>query len=169
LGLCNYYRKFIQNYNTIWAPLYLLITKEFTWTEIAQVAFEKLKIILSVTPILTYPDFVQPFKVTTDASDEGIGAVLSQEIEGIEKVIQFASKTLQPAEKKWCVREKEALAIIHACETFLPYLYGTKFIVETDHHSLQWLMKVTVPAILVRWALRLAEYDFDIKYKRGGK
>jgi hypothetical protein len=130
-------------------------------------SFQKLKIILSVTPILTYPDFDQPLKVNTDASHEGIGAVLSQEINGMEKVIQFASRTLRPAEKKWCVREKEASAIIYACETFRPYLYGTKFIVGTDHHSLQWLMKVTTPARLVRSALRLAEYDFDIKYKRG--
>ena len=52
-------------------------------------------------------------------------------------------------------------------KTFRAYLYSLKFIVETDHHSLQWLMKVTAPARLVRWALRLAEYDFAIKYKRG--
>jgi hypothetical protein len=63
----------------------------------------------------------------------------------------------------------EALAIIYACETFRPYLYGSKFVIETDHHSLQWLMRAPSPArhLLVRWALRLAEYDFTIKYKRG--
>ena len=65
------------------------------------------------------------------------------------------------------MREKEALAIIYACETFRPYLYGIQFTVETDHQSLQWMMKAVAPARLVRWALRLAEYDFIIKYKKG--
>jgi hypothetical protein len=118
--------------------------------------------------MLHYPDFKKVFKVSTDASDEGIGGVLSQtNDEGEEKVIQYISRTLQPAEQKWSVREKEALAIIFACETFRPYLYGSKFIIFTDHQSLQWLMKATTPARLVRWALRLAEYDFEIKYRKG--
>ena len=82
-------------------------------------------------------------------------------------MIPYISRTLQPAEQKWSVREKKALAIIFACETFRPYLYGSKFIIYTDHQSLQWLMKATYPARLVRWALRLAEYDFEIKYKKG--
>jgi hypothetical protein len=145
--------------------LYAILTDDFKWNEKAQEAFDELRRILSVMPILKYPDFEQPFVVSTDASDDGLGAVLSQKIDGVERVVQYASRTLQPAEKKWCVREKEALAIIYSCETFRPYLYGTKFTVETDHHSLQWLMKVTTPARLVRWALRLAEYDFDIRYK----
>ncbi len=87
--------------------------------------------------------------------------------EGEEKVIQYISRTLQPAEQKWSVRGKEDLAIIFAFETFRPYLYGSKFIIYTDHQSLQWLMKATTPTRLVRWALRLAEYDFEIKYKKG--
>jgi hypothetical protein len=122
---------------------------------------------LAQMPMLQYPDYTLPFKVTTDASNDGIGAVLNQVDDGVEKPIQFISRSLQPAEKKWCIREKEALAIIYACETFRPYLYGSKFIIETDNDSLQWMMKVTTLAGLVRWALRLAEYDFEMKYKRG--
>ena len=166
LGFCNYYRKFIKDYSMICAPLYELLA-DFKWPPSAKAAFELLKAKLMEMPMLSYPDYSQGFIMNTDASDVGIGAVLSQEIENEEKVIQFISRTLQPAEKKWCVREKEALAIIFACESFRPYVYGTKFIVETDHHSLQWLMKATTPARLVRWALRLAEFDFVIRYRKG--
>jgi hypothetical protein len=147
-----------------------LLSNKFVWTSEATKAFEDMKKLLTQTPMLHYPDFSKSFKMSTDASVEGIGAVLSQNDEnGEEKVIQFISRKLQPAEQKWCVREKEALAIIFAFENFRPYLYGSKFTIYTDHHSLQWLMKATSPTRLVRWALRLAEYEFDIKYKKGGE
>ena len=168
LGMCNYYRKFIKDYNWKCATLYELLTKDFAWTDKAETWFLELRQTLATMPMLSYPDFERQFKVSTDASDYGIGAVLSQtDDQSMEKVIQYISRTLQPAERKWCVREKEALAIIYSIETFRPYLYGTHFIVETDHHSLQWLMKATTPPRLVRWALRLTEYDFTIRYKHG--
>jgi hypothetical protein len=102
--------------------------------------------------------------------EEGIGAVLSQDDEeGNEKVVQFISRKLQPAEQKWCVREKEALAIIFACETFRPYLYGAKFTVFTVHHSLQLLMKATSLEKLVRWALGWQNMSLTLNSKRAKK
>jgi hypothetical protein len=88
--------------------------------------------------MLRYSHFTKTFKVCTDASKEGIGAVLNQdEKNGDEKFIQFISRTLQPVEQNLRVRERGAHAVINACETFRPYLYGSKFIIYTDHHSLQ--------------------------------
>ena len=169
IGLCSYYRRFIRNCATLSGPLNKLIGNnvKFVWTAVEEEAFQRLKWALIDAPMLTFPDYSVPFVIQTDACDEGIGAVLSQIIEKKERVIEYRSRALQPAEKPWAVREKEALAIIYACETFRPYVYGTKFTIETDHHSLQWLMKATSPARLVRWALRLSEFDFEIKYKRG--
>jgi hypothetical protein len=122
---------------------------------------------LCTKPILRHPNFELPFTIQTDASDRGLGAVLSQKIQDREHVIQYLSRVLQPAKKNWTVREKEALAIIWACESFRPYIVGTKFTVETDHRSLQWLLSAKSPPRLVRWALRLSEYEFEIKYKPG--
>ena len=110
--------------------------------------------------MLSYPDYSKQFVINTDACNDGKDTVLSQDIDKEERVIQFISRTLIPAEKKLCVREKEALAIVYGCESFHPYVYGSPFIVETDHHSLQWLMMATSPA-------RLVQYNFEIRYKKG--
>jgi hypothetical protein len=99
LGFCNYYRKFIQNYSSVCAPLYAILTDDFKWNEKAQKAFYELRRILSVISILKYPNFEQPFVVSTDASDYGLGAVLSQKIDGVERVVLYTSRTLQPADK----------------------------------------------------------------------
>ena len=93
--------------------------------------------------------------------------MLCQRIDEEERVILYISRTLQENERKWTVREKEALGIIWACEQFRPYIIGSKFTVETDHESLKWLLESKSPARLVRWALRLSEFNFDIKHRKG--
>lgn len=169
LGLCGYYRKFIRNFSTIAFPLNQLTHDniKFIWTNGHQNAFNSLKQQLCAKPLLKHPNFDYPFIVQTDASDYGLGAVLCQRINNDEFVTQYASRTLQIPERKWCTREKEALAIVWACHVFRPYLIGYQFVVETDHQSLKWLMEAKNPPRLVRWALQLSEYDFVIKHRKG--
>jgi hypothetical protein len=171
LGLCGYYRIFVKNFANKCKCLYELTRDnvEFKWTQTEEDAFQNLKIEFGKTLKLSHPNFEEPFKVETDACETGIGAVLSQKCSENVNIIQCISRTLSPNEKKWPIREKEALAILWACEIFRVYLVGSKFIVETDHESLKWLHKATTPPRLVRWACSLSEYDFDIKYKPGSQ
>lgn len=86
-----------------------------------------------------------PFILDTDANQVGLGAVLSQDIDGTTKVISYASRTLSKSEIKYCVTRKELLALVFACKHFRHYLYGHKVIVRTDHSALKWLMSFKDP------------------------
>ena len=169
LGLANYYRRFVPNFSTVASPLHqLAASKEWCWTNECQQSFEKIKSLLTSAPLLTRPDFEKPFVVYTDASDVGIGGLLTQVCDGLEHVIGYASRTLSCAEKNYGVTERECLAIVYSLKEFRSYIYGTHFKVVTDHMSLTWLAKLheTNPR-LTRWILALSEYDFTIAYRPG--
>src|SRR5436190_9412409 len=143
-------------------------TEKFEWTSEQQNAFDILKEKLTTAPVLKYPDFTQEFIVTTDASDYAIGAVLSQGTVGQDRPIAYASRVLSRAEQNYSTTEKELLAIVWAVKHFRPYVYGTKFKIVTDHKPLIWLFNVNDPGSrLIRWRLKLEEYDYEIIHKAG--
>ena len=116
--------------------------EEFKRTERHQQAFDQIKAALSSDAILRHPDSRKPFILDTDASDIGMGAILSQVDEGArERPVMIESRKFSPAEAKWHIREKEALGIIFGLERFRPLLLGSKFHVRTDHSSLKWLLE----------------------------
>lgn len=171
LGLASYYRRFIRNFAGIASPLHRLTEKNatFVWTPDADEAFKELKRTLCNAPVLVLPKGNANYLLDTDASGESIGAVLSQRDEqGEEKVIAYLSKTLNRAERQYCVTRKELLAVVRAVSHFHCYLYGQKFKVRTDHSSLQWLLRFRHPeGQLARWIEILQEYDFAIEFRAG--
>lgn len=120
-------------------------------------------------PILRYPYFENRFILETDASDFALGAVLSQKFEDSkEHPIAYASRTLNDTECNWSATEKELAAIVWAVKHFRPYIYGTKFLLRTDHKALLWLrQKKDLNRKLLNMKLELEEYEFDITYKKG--
>ena len=114
-------------------------------------------------------DTTKPFVLQTDASNYGLGAVLSQMgDDGCEHPVAFASRKLLPREIQYATIEKECLAIVWALKRFHVYLYGQKFTVETDHKPLSWLNRMKDNnARLTRWALLIQPYQFELEYRKG--
>lgn len=170
LGLAGYYRRFIKNFAKISKPLTHCLKKGNKVDHTPQFidAFNHLKNLLINAPILKYPDFTKEFILTTDASNIALGAVLSQGNPPNDNPIAYASRTLNETEQKYSTIEKELLAIVWACKYFRPYLYGKKFKIYTDHRPLVWLFNLKEPnSKLMRWRLKLEEYDYTIIYKSG--
>ena len=170
LGLCSYYRRFVQGFSNIAKCLHKLTEKDaiFIWEEEHQAAFEKLKYFLTTSPILACPTRVGEFILDTDASNFGAGAVLSQIQEGEERVISYFSKTFSKAQRNYCVTRRELLAIVMSVKHFHSYLYGQKFRVRTDHGALTWLMKFKNPeGQIARWIEILSTYDMTIEHRAG--
>jgi hypothetical protein len=120
------------------------------------------------SPILAHPDFTLPFILGTDASDQAIGAVLSQNVDGKECVIAYGSRILTKCERRYCVTRKELLVVVHFKKHFKFYLYGKVFLIRSDHGSLRWLFRFKNPeGQLAMWLKTLSAYKFQIQYRPG--
>ena len=170
LGLCSYYRKFVENFSTIAKPMHKLTEKNvtFKWTPECETAFEKLKTALVSSPILSYPQNEGIFILDTDASNVGMGAVLSQVQNEQEKVICYFSKCFSKPERNYCVTRRELLAIVMAVKQFHHYLLGRHFVIRSDHGALRWLLNFKKPeGQIARWMEQLAMYDYSIQHRAG--
>nr|XP_011459895.1 PREDICTED: uncharacterized protein LOC105350153 [Fragaria vesca subsp. vesca] len=170
LGHAGFYRRFIKDFSKIARPLSSLLQKDvpFHFDAECKEAFERLKTMLTSTPIMTPPDWSLPFELMCDASDYAMGAVLGQRKEQQPYAIYYASRTLNDAQQNYTTTEKELLVVIFALDKFRSYLLQSKVIVYTDHAALKYLLtKKDAKPRLIRWILLLQEFDLEIKDKKG--
>ena len=170
LGLAGYYRAFIPQFATVAKPLSALADKgrAFRWDGECEEAFRELKNRLTSAPVLGYPVEEGRLTLDTDASDLGLGAVLSQQQEGQERALAFASRTLNKAERNYCVTRKELLAIIFGLKKFRHYLLGRKVLIRTDHAALKWVTQFKEPeGQVARWIQVLDTFDYEIQHRPG--
>ena len=180
LGFVSYYRRFIPNFSKVAKPLNQLLQnlegtpsqkKRFKvyWGPEQQEAFETLQKLCTESPILAYADFKAPFVLHTDASGDGLGAVLYQVQDGQKRVIAYASRSLSKSERNYPVHKLEFLALKWAItDKFHEYLYGSDFQVFTDNNPLTYVLTTTrLDATGHRWVAALSNYTFSITYKPG--
>ena len=170
----NYYRKFLPNLAAIVQPLNDLLQKEkkWIWSLKCTRAVQTAKELLTTSNILTHYDPTLPLKLAADASQYGLGAVISHVLPGgEEKPIAFASRSLSKSEQNYAQIDKEALALIYGVQKFHTYIFGRKFTLVTDHQPLTTILgpKKGIPSVaaarLQRWAILLSAYTYDIEFR----
>ncbi|GFT13015.1 retrovirus-related Pol polyprotein from transposon 17.6 [Trichonephila clavipes] len=173
LGLTGYFRKFIPAYSQIAKPLSDLTRKDnpFMFEQPQMEAFEKLKKLLTESPVLSIFQQGRTTELHTDASQQGYGAVLLQEAEdGKLHPVQYMSQKTTPAEEKYSSYELEVLAVVNALKKFRTYLLGNHFKIITDCSAFQKTMdKKDLVTRVARWTLLLEEYDYEIVHRSGQK
>ncbi len=176
LGLCSYYRRFIRGFAHIAAPLNRLLEagQVFDWNDDCQEAFEMLKSKLTGDELMCYPDNEGLYILDTDASNTGIGAVLSQmkwcekSQQHVERPIAYASLSLNKSQRRYCTTRRELLAIVTFTHKFRYYLLGRQFLIRTDHSALRWVMSFKEPTDqMARWVELLSQYDFTMEHRPG--
>ena len=166
IDLASYYRIFVEWFSKIAKPITTLQRKsvKYEWTEECNKAFSELKRLLTSAPILKVPDMDKNFTVCTDASKQGLGAVLMQD----RGVIAYASRKLKPHEELYATHDLELVVVVLALKIWPHYLVGWSFTFKSDHQSLQYLFtQRDLNAKQRRWSEFLSEYDFGISYIKG--
>lgn len=178
IGLLTYYSKFLRNLSTLLAPLYKLLKRHVSWrlTKEQDRAFKKSKELLLSSQVLVHFDPKLPIRLACDASDYGIGAVMSHVMpDGSEKPVGFFSRTLTKTERKYSQIEKEALACVVGVTRFHSYLWGHHFVLQIDHKPLLTLFNKNkqIPQQaanrIQRWAWKLASYEYSIEWRASGQ
>ena len=173
LGMTNYSSRFVKSYSDKIQPLRLLTHQDtkWLWEKQHDEAFEEIKKSLATRPTLAYFDPRRKTTLTVDASPTGLGGILSQQDDhGEVHVVAYASKALSDVETRYSQTEREALAVIWACEHYHLYLYGQPVTVLTDHLPLLGMINkpgAKLSARVERWVLRLQPYDVTLKYQKG--
>ncbi|KAI5743301.1 hypothetical protein M8J77_016641 [Diaphorina citri] len=171
LGTCNWLREYVPRASEVMAPLYQITSrKPFKWTHNDDLAFQRVKDAFSKLEPLHRPTPDLPYVLQTDASGIGLGASLFQVQEGKNKIIANISASLSDTEKRYSSNEKECLAVLWAITKLRPYLEGRPFVLRTDNRALMWLHKFKEErSKLMRWALTLQEYQFQVEHVAGSK
>ena len=172
IGLINYYRVHIPHFASKAAPLTDLTKKgqpnTVVWAEEHERAFNLLKSSIAQDPILRMPDFAKSFYLQTDASDRGAGGVLMQDFEGKKHPIAYFSCKFSDRQRRYSTVEKECLAVVMAIKRFQLYLYGTHFILETDHEPLTFIDRAKMTnSRIMRWSLFLQNWRFTVRAIKG--
>ncbi|UYV70924.1 hypothetical protein LAZ67_8001121, partial [Cordylochernes scorpioides] len=173
LGAVNVYHKFIPEYARLRHLLNQLLKKNAKWlcSPNCQQAFDKLKQHLATQPVLHLFQEGLPCQVYCDATTQGIAGVLKQvHPDGNIYPVQYYSRALRSYERNHTISELECLAIVECVDKFRVYLLGTRFVIYSDHHALQWRKTIKDPTgSLFRWSLRLSAYDYEVKYLKGSR
>ncbi|KAK7929110.1 hypothetical protein WMY93_005505 [Mugilogobius chulae] len=174
LGFANFYRRFVRNYSQLASPLTRLTSSNlsFIWDLDTEQAFQNLKRQFTSAPVLVHPDPALQFIVEVDASDSGVGAVLSQRSPSDQKLhpCAFFSRKLSSAERNYTIGDRELLAVKLALEEWRHYLEGAEvpFIVWTDHKNLSYIQSAKrLNSRQARWALFFGRFNFTITYRPG--
>ncbi|XP_024875936.1 uncharacterized protein K02A2.6-like, partial [Temnothorax curvispinosus] len=177
LGMVNHYGKFIPHLHEMKQPLEDLTRKNRTWLwdQTHDLAFNQIKKVMLSPLLLDHYDPSKTLIVAANACATGIGAVLLQrDSNGHERAVYHMSQSLTDAQRNYSQLEKEALALVTTVKRFHKFVWGRRFILQTDHKPLVALLqtentkglKATTAARLKRWALRLMGYDFKIEFIR---